>query len=64
MSESLVPVSTLHISALAVSPRIFLLACSMTSTNGRPSSVTALTKLRSCLRTTVSGRPEPRVLEL
>ena len=46
-SVSLVPVFTLPTSAPVAFPRIFPLVFLTTSTSGPPSSVTALTRLRS-----------------
>lgn len=48
MSVSLAPVSTPHTSDQVVFPKISPSACSMTSTNGRPNSVTVSTKPRRC----------------
>ena len=48
MSVSLVLVSTLPTFALVVFHRIYLLVCSMTSTNGQPSLVTALMRPKKC----------------
>lgn len=61
---SLVPVSTLHMSAQVALLRTSQSAFSTTSTNGLLNSATASTRPRKCLRTTEFGLAVPRVLVL
>ena len=61
MSVSPAPVYMRLTSVQAASTKIYHLAFSMTSTNGRPNLVTASTKPKSSLQTTESGKPGHRV---